>query len=92
VPILSPSEWITILTLAVTVVSGYAVLRAKVAAQGKELDELRNEVRTSNTDQGRRVGEIEGWRKACEAVERDRRRARTGAVPIPDPDDEEPSR
>jgi hypothetical protein len=86
-PVLTPGDWISLLAMAVAVVSGYAVLRAQVKAQGKELDELRTEVRTSNTDQGRRVGEIEGWRKACEAVERDRRRARTGAMAVQAPDE-----
>jgi hypothetical protein len=86
-PVLSPGEWITLLGMAVTVVSGYAVLRAKVASQDKRMDQLEARMETSNTDQGRRVGELEGWRKACEAVERDRRRARTGAVAIPAPDD-----
>jgi type VI protein secretion system component VasK len=73
--------------MAVTVVSGYAVLRARVASQDQRLDQLEARMETSNTDQGRRVGELEGWRKACEAVERDRRRARTGAVAIPPRDE-----
>ena len=65
-----------------TVVSGYAVLRAKVVAQDKRMDQLEGRMETSNIDQGRRLGQLEGWRVACEAVELDRRRARTGALPL----------
>lgn len=92
---MTPAEWIAVATAVVTALVtfaiGYGLLRGQLSGEREKLQELREEVRTSNQDQGRRLGDIEGWRKAVEAVELERRRSRTGAVPIPPAGDESDS-
>jgi hypothetical protein len=71
---------LSVATSLVVVALAFATLRAKVAAHEATIRELREEFRASNIRQGERLGELEGWKKAVEAVERER--TRTGAIPI----------
>ena len=79
---LTPGDWFAIGSAVVSVAVGLGVQRARAAADREKLEELRTEVKESNVDQGRRIGALEGWRQAVEAVDQERRRARTGAVPV----------
>jgi hypothetical protein len=79
VPVLSTGDWIALLGSLVTVVAGYGALRAKVAQLDAGQRELREGNQRSNEDQGRRLGALERWREAAEAVERERLRTKTSA-------------
>lgn len=59
-----------------------AALKESEAAREREIAELRSSSEASNQRQGERLGRLEGWRKAVQAVDAERIRTRTGAVPI----------
>jgi hypothetical protein len=59
-----------------------ARLKEQGAAQEREIAELRAEMRGSNERQGERLGKLEAWRSAVLAVDQERIRRSTGAVPI----------
>jgi len=67
-------------TSLVVVALSYGAQRARISALEATVKELKDENRTSNQRQGERLGELEGWKKAVEAVEYERRR--TGAIPL----------
>jgi hypothetical protein len=81
--VLSTGDWIALLGSLLGAAVGYGVLRAKVAMLETGQRELREANTRSNEDQGRRLGELEGWRKAAEAVERERQRTQTSARGVP---------
>lgn len=87
--LLSAGDWIALVGSLLTVAAGYGAARAQSRADREKLEELRRSVHDSNVDQGRRLGELEGWRQAVIAVEMERRRTRTGALPLPDPEDQD---
>jgi hypothetical protein len=61
-------------------------LDARLREQGshfeRELADLRAEMRGSNERQGERLGKLEAWREAVLAVDRERVRRSTGAIPV----------
>lgn len=59
-----------------------AHIKDQAAAHERELAELRAEMRGSNERQGERLGKLEAWREAVLAVDRERVRRSTGALPV----------
>lgn len=84
---LGTDTWISLLGSLAIVAVGYGAIRAKVAAQGELLRELREIVNSSNQRQGERLGALERWQEAVREVEKDRRRRPTGTVPVPERED-----
>jgi hypothetical protein len=80
---LSTGDWIALLFSLLTAAVGYGALRAKVAGLEQLVRELRDNNLRSNEDQGRRLGALERWREAAEAVERERQRTKTSARGVP---------
>jgi hypothetical protein len=76
--VLSTGEWITIICCVASV----AVLWGKHQAQIAALAAGLRETRSSDTRQGERMGGIESRLAAFEAVDKERVRTRTGAIPI----------
>lgn len=75
---LSTSEWITILCCVASV----AVLWGKSQAQLAAMREGLKETRASDTRQGERMGVLEERVAAIEAVDKERIRTATGAIPV----------
>lgn len=77
--LLSTGDWIALLGSLLGAAVGFGALRAKVAQLEAGQRELREANTRSNEDQGRRLGALERWREAAEAVERERQRSKTSA-------------
>ena len=59
-----------------------AALKESDAAREREINELRAEMRASAERQGERLGKLDAWRTAVLAVDAERVRRSTGAVPV----------
>jgi hypothetical protein len=59
-----------------------ARIKEQGAAHERELAELRAEMRGSSERQGERLGKLDAWREAVLAVDRERIRRSTGAIPV----------